>query len=143
MPLPKALARFNVRATNRVLRPFVRRLPGFALVRHVGRRTGIERETPLLLFRRGDRVVIAMTYGPDTEWARNILAAGGAVAITRRGRVRLSEPRLVHDPSRRLVPWPVRLPLRLLRAADFLVVCGSPLTAASAGDGGEGLTREG
>jgi len=122
MPLPKALARFNVRVTNRALRPLVRRLPGFVLVRHVGRRTGLERETPLLLFRDGDRYVIAMTYGPDSEWAKNVLAAGGCVAMSRRGPLRLVEPRLVHDPSRRLVPWPVRPMLRILRAADFMIL---------------------
>jgi deazaflavin-dependent oxidoreductase (nitroreductase family) len=122
MPLPRALARFNVRVTNRVLRHVVVWLPGFAVVAHVGRRTGIVHETPLMLFRHEDRFVIAMTYGPDTEWAKNVLAAGGCRARTRRHLIELTAPHLVHDPSRRMVPWVVRPVLRLLRADDFLVL---------------------
>lgn len=122
MPLPRALARFNVRVTNPLLRHVVLWLPGFAMVTHVGRRTGVRHATPLMLFRHGPDWVIAMTYGPETEWSGNILAAGGCEARTRRGTRRLVEPRLVHDPSRRLVPAPIRLVLRLLRADDFLVL---------------------
>ena len=36
MPLPKGLARFNLRVTNRVLGPVAARLPGFGIVIHVG-----------------------------------------------------------------------------------------------------------
>ena len=125
MPLPRALARFNVRVTNPVLGRIVVRLPGFAMVVHEGRRSGRHYETPLLLFERGDRTVIALTYGPGTDWARNILAAGGCEAV-RGGRVRrLTEPALVHDPSRRLVPRAIRPFLRVLGAADFLVLSPS------------------
>ena len=38
MPLPKALARFNLKVTNPVLGHVAGRLPGFAIVTHVGRR---------------------------------------------------------------------------------------------------------
>ena len=51
MPLPSGLARFNARVTNRVTGPFAGRLPGFAVVRHVGRRSGNAYETPVNLFR--------------------------------------------------------------------------------------------
>lgn len=122
MPLPRALGRFNVRVTNRILGPIVVWIPGFGRVVHVGRRSGRVYRTPVLLFRDGDRAVFALTYGPDTEWVRNVLAAEECSFETRRGTIRLTAPRRVHDPSRRLVPWFVRLPLRLLRASDFLVV---------------------
>lgn len=122
MPLPSSLGRFNARVTNRLLGPVVTRLPWFCWLEHTGRITGRVHRTPLMLFRRGDRGVIAMTYGPDTEWARNVLAAGGAVIEQRGGRrTRLTAPQLVTDPTRRLVPWPIRQVLRLVGAREFLV----------------------
>jgi deazaflavin-dependent oxidoreductase (nitroreductase family) len=121
MPLPKRLARFNLRVTNRVLGPLAERLPGFGIVIHVGRRSGTVRRTPVNVFRRGDRYVIALTYGADSQWVRNVLAAGELDVETRGRRVHLTEPRLVHDESRRLVPAPVRIPLRVADVSDFLV----------------------
>lgn len=122
MPLPKTLARFNVRVTNPILGRLVIRLPWFAIVTHVGRRSGRRYETPLMLFRRDGEVVIAMTYGPDTEWAKNILAAGGCDARTRHGPIRLVDPRRARDPGHRLFPRPIGLALRLLRADDVLLL---------------------
>jgi len=36
------------------------------------------------------------------------------------GELRLIEPRFVHDPQRRAVPWPIRQILRLMRVDEFL-----------------------
>ena len=49
MPLPKSLAKFNLRYTNRVLGPLARLLPGFAVVTHVGGRSGRVYRTPVNL----------------------------------------------------------------------------------------------
>ena len=121
MPLPKRLARFNLRVTNRVLGPLAERAPGFGIVIHVGRRSGAVRHTPVNVFRRGDRYVIALTYGADSQWVRNVLAAGEFDVETRGRRVHLVAPELVHDETRRLVPAPVRIPLRAANVSDFLV----------------------
>jgi deazaflavin-dependent oxidoreductase (nitroreductase family) len=122
VPLPRALGRFNARVTNRLLGPIVTRLPWFAWLEHVGRRSGRTYRTPIMVFRRGSTAVVAMTYGPDTEWARNVEVAGGATIEGRGGRRScLTEPRIVRDPTRRLVPWVVRPVLRLIGASDFLV----------------------
>jgi deazaflavin-dependent oxidoreductase (nitroreductase family) len=121
MPLPKGLARFNLRVTNRVLGPLAERLPGFGIVIHVGRRSGAVRRTPVNVFRRGDRYTIALTYGADSQWVRNVLAAGEFDLEVRGRRVHLSAPRLVHDETRRLVPAPVRIPLGAADVSDFLV----------------------
>lgn len=122
MPLPRALGRFNVRVTNRFLEPVVRHLPGFGVIEHRGRRSGRVYRTPVLAFRRGDRLTFAATYGPRSDWVRNIIANEGG-AFERSGkRWRLSEPRAYRDPARRAVPRIVRPALALLRAADFLSV---------------------
>ena len=122
MPLPRALARLNRRVTNRVAGPLARRLPLFGVVTHPGRRSGREYTTPVNVFRVPGWYVIALTYGPDSEWTKNVLAAGGCWLETRGRRVRLAGPRLVTDESRRLVPVPVRPVLRALGVAQFLLL---------------------
>ena len=122
MPIPKAVARFNRSVTNPILTPLARRLPGFAIVTHVGRRSGTEYRTPVNLFRHGDRWVIALTYGADSQWVRNVLAAGEIGVETRHRNLRLVAPELVHDPRRAMIPPPARWILGLARVDDFLVL---------------------
>jgi hypothetical protein len=55
MPLPKRLAGFNARVTNRLTRRVAGRLPGFGIVSHVGRRSGRAYRTPVNVFRDGKR----------------------------------------------------------------------------------------
>ncbi len=122
MPLPKTLARFNRVVTNPVLGHAARRLPGFAIVTHRGRRSGRVHRTPVNLFRAGDRYVIALTYGADSQWVRNVLAAGGCSVETRRRHIPLVDPEIVHDPRRALVPGPVRAMLGVANVSDFMVL---------------------
>ena len=122
MPIPKVIARVNLVVTNPILRHVAWWAPGFAMLTHVGRRSGTVRHTPVNVFRHGSGYAIALTYGRDSEWVRNVDAARGCIIETRGRRVRLSRPAIVHDPSRRMVPAPVRLFLRVLRVTDFLVL---------------------
>ena len=122
MPLPKRLARFNRHVTNRIVGPVAGRLPGFAVVSHVGRRSGRVHRTPVNLFRDGDHYVIALTYGSDSQWVRNVLAAGAVDIETRGRRVRLVAPEVVRDARRSLVPEPIRPILGLVRVSDFMLL---------------------
>ena len=72
------------------------------------------------VFRRGDDYVLALTYGRDVDWVKNVRAAGGCRLESRRGPVVLRDPVVVNDPSRRLVPWPVRVFMAILDVDDFL-----------------------
>jgi deazaflavin-dependent oxidoreductase (nitroreductase family) len=120
VPAPRWLARFNRRVTNPLLGRLATRLPGFGVVVHTGRKTHRQYRTPVNVFQRADGFVVALTYGPDAEWVRNVVATGGCLLETRRRTVRLSQPRLYHDERRRAVPAPVRLALALGNVADFL-----------------------
>ena len=120
MPAPRWLARFNRRVTNRILGPLAPHLPGFGVVVHIGRKTRRGYRTPVNVFRRGDGYVVALTYGPEAEWVRNVLASGGCTLETRGRRLRLTRPRIVHDERRRSVPSPVRLLLGRVGVSDFL-----------------------
>jgi deazaflavin-dependent oxidoreductase (nitroreductase family) len=120
VPIPKSVASFNKRVTNRVTRPFAGRLPGFAVVHHVGRVSGRAYRTPVNAFRQADGFVFALTYGADSDWVKNVEAAK-ACAIETRGRtLQLVEPRQFRDPSRRAVPRVVRTILRLIHVDEFI-----------------------
>ena len=120
MVISKRVARFNKAATNRVLGRFTGRLPGFGTIVHRGRRSGRTYRTPVNVFRSGDGYVVALTYGAQTDWVRNVLAAGGCDLLTRGREVKLADPRLEHDESRAAMPFPVRQLLGTLGVTDFL-----------------------
>jgi deazaflavin-dependent oxidoreductase (nitroreductase family) len=120
MPLPRSIARFNRRVTNRVLGPLAPFLPAFGVIVHHGRHSGRPYRTPVNVFRRQGGFVVALTYGPDTDWVRNVLAAGGCSLETRGRRWRLTRPRLIHDETRRSVPAVLRPIGRLGHVSYFL-----------------------
>jgi deazaflavin-dependent oxidoreductase (nitroreductase family) len=111
---------FTTRLFNPLARRFAGRLPWFGILTYVGRTSGKTYRTPINVFRHGNEYVFALTYGGDTQWARNIVAAGSCMLRTRGRDLRLVEPELIHDPSRRLMPQPVRAILRLDNVTDFL-----------------------
>lgn len=125
MPLPRWLARFNLHVTNPILSPLARNLPGWGIVGHIGRKTHREYHTPVRVFRDGDRFIIALTYGPQSQWVRNVLAQGGCTLETQRRTLRLSNPRLLHDEARRAVPAPIRPILAAINVSDFLEFRGT------------------
>ena len=102
MPLPRSIARLNRRFTNRLLMPVAKRTKGFAIVNHVGRRSGKHYQTPLNYFPDGDDVIIALTYGPDTDWLANI-ASGPATFEVRGSRRPIEGFEMVE----RAEAWPV------------------------------------
>lgn len=53
----------------------------FAIMRHVGRRSGKEFETPIMAEPLGDDFVLALTYGPKVDWYRNLQATGKGTLI--------------------------------------------------------------
>ena len=75
MPAPLSATPYVRRFVNPVL-IHLAGIGWFADLEHVGRRSGTVRHTPLLAFRDGDRVTLALTYGPHVQWLKNIRAAG-------------------------------------------------------------------
>jgi deazaflavin-dependent oxidoreductase (nitroreductase family) len=120
MPIPKAVGRWNKAGLNRVTRHIAPWMPGFGVIVHRGRRSGRRYQTPVNVFGAGDGYVIALTYGADADWVKNVLAAGGCELRTRGQTVRLGSPRVFHDESRASIRPAERQMLRLLGVADFL-----------------------
>jgi deazaflavin-dependent oxidoreductase (nitroreductase family) len=137
MPLPRTLARWNKVGLNRVTRRVAPWMPGFGVVAHTGRRSGRRYQTPVNVFPAGDGYLLALTYGPDSDWVKNVLAAGGCELVTRGRTVRLVSPQLVHDENRRGIRPLERQVLRLIGVADFLSLKTAPPAATAA------ITRNG
>ena len=68
--------------------------------------------------------VFALTYGPDVQWVKNILAAGEADLQVGSRHIALRDPVVFEDPARAAVPLPVRVVLRLMRVTSFLRMTG-------------------
>jgi deazaflavin-dependent oxidoreductase (nitroreductase family) len=121
VPLPRWLARANKVGLNRVVKHVAPWLPTLGLVVHRGRKSGRRYETPVMVFRDGNRFLIALTYGGEhTEWVKNVVAAGGCELRTG-GRVyEMGSPRVYQDESRSGIRPLERQVLRLLGAAEFL-----------------------
>jgi len=84
---------FNKYITNPLLRRFANASRGpFAVIRHVGRRSGKSYETTIMVWPMGDGFVIALTYGPKVDWYRNLLAAGHGTLLWHRREYAVGKP---------------------------------------------------
>lgn len=114
------IARSVGRVVRRTVNPVMLRLAGFGSMvdlEHVGRRSGTVRHTPLMAFRQGGTVTVALTYGRQVEWLRNIRAAGRSRMRMGDAILTLGPPRLlgpaegltrISQPQRTLLRWPIR-----------------------------------
>jgi deazaflavin-dependent oxidoreductase (nitroreductase family) len=114
------LAKINIVLTNRITGLFAGWLPGFGILMHVGRNSGRVYRTPINVFRASNGFIIALTYSSQSEWVKNVLAAGGCELKTRGKEYQLSSPNIVHDPTRRRFPIPVRPVLRIVGADEYM-----------------------
>jgi deazaflavin-dependent oxidoreductase (nitroreductase family) len=116
VPITKRITGFNRRFVN----PLTRRLAGHGSMvelEHVGRTSGATYRTPLMAFRDGGTVTIALTYGADVQWLKNVTAAGGGRIRIRGEVLRLGAPRRLPEaealrrmpyPQKALLRWPIR-----------------------------------
>ena len=95
MQLSRRVACFNRVVTNRVQGVYAWLVPPWAVVVHRGRRSGRPYRTPVFAFRQERTLVIALLYGEESDWLRNLRAGGGG-RVVRVGRTfELGEPRVV------------------------------------------------
>ncbi len=105
---------------NPVARLFVHRVPGFALMSHRGRRSGVVHRSPMKYFRDGPDYVFALTYGSGAHWVRNVLAAGAADLRIGGTTIHLGDPEVFVDRRRSVMPAPVRAFLWVFGVTEFL-----------------------
>jgi deazaflavin-dependent oxidoreductase (nitroreductase family) len=80
---PAPFVRIVMRPMIKKLNPVIGRFAGrknfnmAAQIRHVGRSSGRPYATPVSVRLIGDVALIALTFGNQSDWARNVYAAGG------------------------------------------------------------------
>lgn len=116
----RPIATFHRAVTNPIVCLFAARLPGFASIRNFGRKSGKLYCTPVNVFRQQNGFLIALTYGRESGWVANVIAAGTCELETRGVAHQLVNPVLVHDRSRHRFPPLVRVVLALINANDYL-----------------------
>jgi deazaflavin-dependent oxidoreductase (nitroreductase family) len=91
----------RVRGFNKwLLNPLTLRFAGrpfspYALVRHVGRRSGRIYHTPVVIAQTGEHDIIPLPYGAHVDWARNVLAADGCTVLWQGCAHRAGEPHII------------------------------------------------
>ena len=93
----------------------------FALLTHVGRRSGRTHQSPLGAITHGDGLVLPLAWGRQVDWCQNVLAAG-TCTLTWQGQIHeLERPEIISAADVAPV-WPTwkRMAMRLLRIEDFL-----------------------
>ena len=76
-----------MKGVSRGMKPLVLKSAGKAgasasVLRHVGRTSGSAYETPVVAVPTSDGFAVALPYGPDTDWLKNLQAAGSATLVT-------------------------------------------------------------
>lgn len=71
---------------NYTLNPLTRRLAHsrfgpFAVIQHIGRRSGRMYETPIIARKVDDGFIIELTYGEDVDWYKNVVEAGECIVV--------------------------------------------------------------
>ncbi|MAP64197.1 MAG: nitroreductase [Microbacterium sp.] len=90
-----------VRVVQRdVLNPGALRAAGtpespWSVIRHRGRTSGTEYETPIATHREGDEFFVTLPYGRGTQWLKNVLAAEGAALLVGGDEIAVVDPRIV------------------------------------------------
>jgi deazaflavin-dependent oxidoreductase (nitroreductase family) len=113
---------FNKHVFNRlILKVAGKTRSPFAVVRHVGRRSGQPYETPVIVEPLEDGFVFALTYGPEVDWYRNVLATGHCKLRWHGKSYAIEAPEPV-DRERALAvfPLPLRLVLRTMGTRHFV-----------------------
>ncbi len=114
-------------ALVRLTTPLARRLAGhrvfpvWGVVHHRGRRTGRAYAVPVAVLASPTTIVIGLPWGTSTNWAQNVLAAGGCTLTWKGLDHHLTEPRLVDRAAAREVAASWQRPLlERMPITDFL-----------------------
>jgi deazaflavin-dependent oxidoreductase (nitroreductase family) len=91
----RMVARFNKYVTNPVVRLWASRVGYMAVIEHRGYRSGRVYRTPVMAFVGGSTISVVLNYGENSDWVRNVLAAGNAVVTHRGERLALTGPQVL------------------------------------------------
>jgi deazaflavin-dependent oxidoreductase (nitroreductase family) len=105
--------------------------PLWGIVRHAGRRSGRTYDTPVVVQRTNDGFLIPLPFGGSTQWARNVLAAGGCTIRWRAQEYGAGDPEVIDWSRARSSYGPVlRLVIPVTGIRTFLRVEAERLPAS-------------
>ncbi len=125
----KRLRIFVKHIVNPVLRNLARSSRGpFALLRHVGRRSGKAYEIPIMVWRVADGFVIVLTYGPHVDWLRNLQTAGRGTLRWHKREYALQKPEFIDArTAESALPPLIKKVLRMRDVHEFVKIPGQPV----------------
>jgi deazaflavin-dependent oxidoreductase (nitroreductase family) len=66
-----------------------------SIIEHTGRTSGRAFQTPVTPMRTADGFVIALPYGPGTDWVKNVVASGSAILVHEGQTYALEKPEVI------------------------------------------------
>ena len=122
MRFPDGIRTFNKRYLNRLTGKIARTSFGpFSIIEHVGRKSGKPYQTPIIAIPSAGSFVLALTYGPEVDWYRNVLAAGRCKILWHQQEYVIDEiESLGVEQALPYFPWFERRVLKLVGIQDFV-----------------------
>lgn len=112
---PAWFGRWQSRYLNPLALRLAPHLTTFAVIEHRGRKSGKHYRTPVSTFSIDGKLGVVLGHG-TTDWARNVLAAGGAEVRRGAAVIRLTNPRIVDSAAIPRLPLAPRLETGLVAA---------------------------
>ena len=121
-PVLKAVRRMNRSVTNpRVMRTAGSTGEQTSVIQHVGRKSGRSYATPVDIVPTRTGFLIALPYGTQADWLRNVLAAGSATLVTNGEHLDVDGPKIVATADvADLIPGRLMRTLRLFGVDECL-----------------------
>lgn len=94
-PLPHPVSPASSVINNPIHGVYSWLLPPWVVILHRGRRSGRQYRTPVMAFKLDRTLVIALLYGEESQWLRNLSAAGGGYIIRAGQTFKVGEPRVI------------------------------------------------
>jgi deazaflavin-dependent oxidoreductase (nitroreductase family) len=117
------------RAVARSFGPIANRFAGrrwfplWVILRHTGRTSGTPYATTVVALHTPDGFIIPLPFGSDTQWAKNLFAAGGGSLRSHGREFRIVEPRIVdREVAGAHLPLPLRFAAARLGLRDYVIV---------------------
>lgn len=92
-----------------------------AVIRHVGRSSGTEYETPIGPFETDEGFIVPLPYGQKTDWLKNVQQAGAATIIFEGSSYGVDQPGIIGVTEAMVsIPPKYQRSLRWFNVNDFL-----------------------
>ena len=114
--------KISILVVNPVARLFAGWMPGFGLLTYIGRSTGLTYRLPINVFRRDERYIFVLTYGSESQWVKNVVAAKGCEIRVGGHDVHLVDPEVITADWTLVPPLVQLIERRVAGVNEFLVM---------------------